>query len=136
MSWTDRTLSVALGILLGVGIVAVFVFEFSQETIDEPGLSGGAENPGGGSGADLVRVVGGMPPESGPAQLSYEEGEVARIRVISDSDVTLELQGYRLTQGVRAGRPTTIEFEASRTGDFALLSGSIGVAQIRVRPGV
>src|SRR5918992_4415089 len=89
MSWTDRTLGVALGILLGVGIVAVFVFEFSQETIDEPGLSGGAENPGGGSGADLVRVVGGMPPESGPAQLSYEEGEVARIRVISDSDVTL-----------------------------------------------
>jgi hypothetical protein len=46
--------------------------------------------------------------------------------------VTLELQGYGITRSVAAGRPTLIEFEASRTGNFALLSGSIGVAQIRV----
>jgi hypothetical protein len=142
MSWTDRSLGIVLGVLLGVGIVALFVFEFSEETIDEAGLAEQAESTeggagaGGGAAADTVRVVGGLPPESGPAQLAYEQGDQARIRVISDGAVTLELQGYGITRAIPAGQPTVIEFEASRTGNFALLSGSIGVAQIRVTRGL
>jgi hypothetical protein len=140
MSWKDRTVGIVLGLLLGIGIVAVFVFEFSQETIDEPGLSaGGADGGGGGGGGsepsvEIVRVVGGLPPESGPAQLTYEHGDRVRIQVISDSAVTLTLQGYGITRAVPAGQPTLIEFEASTTGNFPLISGSIGVAQIRVSP--
>lgn len=143
MNWKDRTLGIVLGVLLGAGIVAVFVFEFSQETIDEPSLSGQVENRGGGNGGggdgggpgvEVVRVIGGLPPESGPAQLTYEKGDRVRFRVISDGAVTLVLQGYGISRAVPAGEPTLIEFEASKTGNFPLLSGTIGVAQIRVTP--
>jgi hypothetical protein len=144
MSWKDRTVGIVLGVILGIGIVAVFVFEFSEEAVDAPSLSGG-EAPGGGGGGGggggapgvgVVRVVGGLPPESGPAQLTYEKGEQARLRVISDGAVTLVLQGYGITKSVPAGEPTLIEFEASKVGNFPLLSGTIGVAQIRVTPGL
>ncbi|MBM3667120.1 MAG: hypothetical protein FJW90_06500 [Actinobacteria bacterium] len=36
----DRAIGIALGILLGVAIVAAFVFLGSGETIDDPGISG------------------------------------------------------------------------------------------------
>lgn len=35
----ERALGIVAGLLLGVGIVAVFVFEFSGETVDPPSLS-------------------------------------------------------------------------------------------------
>ena len=40
MSWGDRTIGIVLGIALGIAIVAVFVFVFSEETIDNAGLEG------------------------------------------------------------------------------------------------
>jgi hypothetical protein len=46
----DRALGIVLGLVLGVAIVAVFVFAFSEETIDSAGLDrgGGAiEQPAG-----------------------------------------------------------------------------------------
>ena len=41
MSWGDRTIGILLGLALGIAIVAVFVFVFSEETIDSAGLEGG-----------------------------------------------------------------------------------------------
>jgi hypothetical protein len=38
----DRAIGVALGILLGVAIILLFLFLGSRDTIDEPSLSGGA----------------------------------------------------------------------------------------------
>ena len=40
MSWGDRTIAIALGLVLGIAIIAVFVFVFSEETIDNAGLEG------------------------------------------------------------------------------------------------
>jgi hypothetical protein len=37
----DRALGILLGLLLGVAIVAIFVFVFSEETIDSAPLEGG-----------------------------------------------------------------------------------------------
>ena len=34
----DRLLGIFLGLALGLAIVAVFIFVFSQETVDEPKL--------------------------------------------------------------------------------------------------
>ena len=34
----DRILGILLGLVLGVAIVAVFVFVFSEETVDAPSL--------------------------------------------------------------------------------------------------
>ncbi len=39
---SDRVLGIALGILLGLAVVVLFLFLGSRNTIDEPSLSGGA----------------------------------------------------------------------------------------------
>ena len=38
----DRLLGIVLGLALGLAIVAIFVFVFSEDTIDSAGLEGGA----------------------------------------------------------------------------------------------
>jgi hypothetical protein len=38
----DRAIGIALGILLGIAIILLFLFLGSRDTIDEPSLSGGA----------------------------------------------------------------------------------------------
>ena len=37
----DRAIGIALGILLGIAIILLFLFLGSRDTIDEPSLSGG-----------------------------------------------------------------------------------------------
>jgi hypothetical protein len=38
----DRAVGIALGILLGLAVIILFLFLGSRNTIDEPSLSGGA----------------------------------------------------------------------------------------------
>ena len=38
----DRIIGIALGILLGLAVIVLFLFLGSRNTIDEPSLSGGA----------------------------------------------------------------------------------------------
>jgi hypothetical protein len=38
----DRALGIALGVLLGLAVIIMFLFLGSRNTIDEPSLSGGA----------------------------------------------------------------------------------------------
>lgn len=42
MSRGDRALAIALGVILGIAIVAVFVFVYSEDTVDAPSLDRGA----------------------------------------------------------------------------------------------
>lgn len=41
----DRALAIVLGVLLGIAIVAVFVFVFSEDTIDSSQLETGEPAP-------------------------------------------------------------------------------------------
>jgi hypothetical protein len=41
LPWGDRAIGIILGIALGIAIIAIFVFVFSEETIDSAGLEGG-----------------------------------------------------------------------------------------------
>ena len=43
--WGDRLLGIFLGLVIGIAIVAVFVFVFSEETVDAPSLERGSEPP-------------------------------------------------------------------------------------------
>lgn len=45
MSRGDRALGIVLGLLVGLAIVAVFVFVFSEETIDSSQLEEGSSAP-------------------------------------------------------------------------------------------
>jgi hypothetical protein len=38
----DRLIGIVLGILLGLAIVAIFVFVFSEDTVDAPSIDKGA----------------------------------------------------------------------------------------------
>jgi uncharacterized membrane protein required for colicin V production len=38
----DRAIGIALGVLLGLVVIVIFLFLGSRNTIDEPSLSGGA----------------------------------------------------------------------------------------------
>ncbi len=153
MDWRDRTIGIVLGVVLGVGIVVAFVFLLSERTVDAPSLSTEHLAAGGNRGAqdqpkgehrsrppqpappvETVRVVAGAPPPSGPAELRYTRGELIRLKVISDTALTLELTGYGLTRAVVADQPTKIDVEASQAGAFALVvaDSHIDIARITV----
>jgi hypothetical protein len=148
MRGRERIAGVALGLILGVGIVTAFVFIYSEQTVDAPSIEnghGGAGSPADRHGAGgkssrppvaTIRIVGGAPPAAGPAELRYGQGDAVSLRVLSDAAVGVELLGYGIARTVPAGRPTLIEFKASRRGNFPLLvSGShIDVARITVGP--
>jgi hypothetical protein len=146
VGWRDRTIGIVLGVALGAGVVVAFVFLLSDRTVDAPSLSGAQtttspRNPGashrarpGAPPAATVRVIGGAPPTSGPAELHYRQGARVRLRVISDSTVPLMVTGYGVSATTEPGESTTIAFRASRKGTFALIvAGShIDVARITV----
>ena len=50
MSWGDRAIAIALGLVIGIAAVVLFVFLGSQETIDDPSVEQGeppVERPAG-----------------------------------------------------------------------------------------
>ncbi len=160
MKTRDRLIGIALGILLGLGIVTAFVFLGSESTIDAPGVSGSTpraaapppkerqakheakrhakpkQGPAEPSQPRIatVRVIGGAPPTNGPAHLDYATGEAVRLRILSDQTVDVELVGLGLSGTVHAGRPTLLAFKAKRRGNYplTLTASHIAVAQIRV----
>ena len=153
--WGDRIVGVVFGLALGVGIVAIFVFVFSEQTIDSASISptgtatttreppSGAQHQGGGNSAakpasveGTVTVLGGAPPESGPAHVDAHEGDTVTLTIDSDGAVSVELIGYGITRSIPASSPTPIRFKATHAGNFALINTAthIAVAQLRVNP--
>jgi hypothetical protein len=128
--WHDRVIGIVLGLILGVGIVTGFVFIYSEETVDAPSISseegsGGAGGEGQGSSSPspvtTVRVIDGLPPASGPAELRYRRDELVRLRVVSDGTVGVKLMGYGIDRTIAAGEPALIRFRASKPGNFPLV---------------
>jgi hypothetical protein len=154
VDWRDRTIGIALGVVLGVGVVVAFVFVLSEQTVDAPSLSTGQITAGGEPGVRhepqrrhegpggspqpapppvaMVRIVGGAPPPSGPAELHYARGEPIRLSVVSDATLDVELTGYGLTRTVLANQPTEIDTEATRPGTFALIVSDSNIAVARI----
>jgi hypothetical protein len=153
--WGDRIVGVVVGLVLGVGLVAVFVFVFSEETIDSASISSGgaaaSQSRGGGGSSEHrqgggkpepgsveanVQVIGGAPPESGPAHVDASQGDSVTLTINSDGAVSVELIGYGITRSIPASSPTPVRFKASQPGNFALINTAthIAVAQLRVSP--
>jgi hypothetical protein len=139
--WHDRVIGVVLGLILGVGIVTGFVFIYSEETIDAPSISPEGRGGGGGQGSGspppvaTVRVINGIPPASGPAELHYRRDEVVRLRVVSDGTVGVKLMGYGIDRTVAAGKPALIRFKASKPGNFPLVVAASHIDLARVTVG-
>ena len=145
MLWRDRLIGVVLGVALGLGIVVLFVFVFSEQTVDAPSLSshpspadratGVASKPGHDTTPPVatVRVIGGAPPPSGPAQLDYRKA-IWSVSASSRTRRRVGLLGYGIERTVQADQPTPMSFRASKRGSFPLLvaASHIDVARMTV----
>ena len=133
----DRALGIALGLVLGIAVVAGFVFLGSESTIDAPRISGvdtGKPPQRQGGGTTLVRIIGGAPPPSGPVRLVVHRGQQVRLRIVSDAAVgTIEVLGLGVSGTIDAGT-TNLSFKAARVGQFPVIvaASHIGVASVRV----
>ena len=137
--WLDRIIGVLLGLVLGIGVVAIFVFKGSEGTIDAPRISGinsGQPRPGlplWSARVPLVRVIGGAPPSSGPVRLDFKQGRTARFVVGSDQQVGIEIPGYGVSRTVGPGR-TLVAFKASKRGQYPVVvsASHIDIATLQV----
>ncbi|MDQ2939569.1 MAG: hypothetical protein M3R23_03460 [Actinomycetota bacterium] len=128
-----------VGLVLGIGVIVVFVFKGSETTIDAPRISGidsGQPRPGlplGSPRVPLVRVIGGAPPSSGPVRLDFKQGRTARFVVGSDQEIGIEIPGYGVSRTVGPGR-TLVSFKASKRGQYPVVvsASHIDVATLHV----
>lgn len=153
----DRVIGILLGIVLGVGIVTAFVFLGSEGTIDAPRISGEGATGTGGAGErqrqrqtseirrqrqrqrgegpaapPVVTVIGGAPPQSGPARLDFKQGQRVRFRIRTDSPVGIEIPGYGISETINSDAVVT--FRARRPGQFPVVvaASHIGIASLRI----
>jgi hypothetical protein len=135
--WLDRIVGVVLGLLLGIGVIIVFVFKGSEGTIDAPRISiKGQPRPGlplGGPRLQLVRVIGGAPPQSGPVRLDFKQGGTARFVIDSNIAIGIEIPGYGVSRTLGPGR-TVVSFRASKRGQYPVIvaSSHIDIANLHV----
>ena len=135
--WLDRTIGVVLGLVLGLGVIVLFVFEGSEGTIDAPRISGiegtNQGQAGAGGQVQLVRVIDGKPPPSGPVRVDFKQGEKARFLVASNVATGIEISGYGVSRTVGPGR-TLVSFKARKSGQYPILvsASKIDIATLRV----
>ncbi len=160
--WTDRILGIAIGILLGLGVLIYFVFVHSEGTIDAPKVnsSGSAQtlpaegtlpaHPGSPEEpaeeapkpkneptkkpVPVVKVIGGAPPiGAGPKQLNFTVGEKVRFEIDTNEPFTFEIKGLGVTQSIEES--SIVSFKATKAGQFPVISTTtlIGVADLLIK---
>jgi hypothetical protein len=82
-----------------------------------------------------VRVVNGQP-QGGVRTLSYDKGDVVRLRVRSDIADEIHIHGYDLKKDVRAGGSVQFRFTADIEGRFEIELEDAGtqIANVEVHP--
>jgi hypothetical protein len=141
-------LGIVAGLVLGVAVVAAFVFLGSEGTIDAPRISGvdtgkpapAPAKPKPASRAAVshavpkVRVIGGAPPASGPPQLHFKREHEVRFRVVTDAPIEFEIHGLGIDETVESD--SVISFKAPRAGQFPVVvaASHIEIAGLMVSP--
>lgn len=147
-------LGIVVGLVLGLAVVAAFVFLGSEGTIDAPRISGvdtgkpapahsGKPAPAKPKPAPRaavshavpkVRVIGGAPPASGPPQLHFKRGHEVRFRVVTDIPIEFEIPGLGVEETVESD--SVISFKALRAGQFPVVvaASHIEIAGLMVSP--
>jgi hypothetical protein len=159
--WTDRILGIAVGILLGLGVLVYFVFVHSEGTIDAPKVNSSGteqtlpsegtlpEHPGSPEEpakeaqkpkkpppkpVPVVKVIGGAPPiGAGPKHLDFTKGEKVRFEIDTNEPFTFEIKGLGITQSIE--KSSVISFKATKAGQFPVISTTtlIGVADLLIK---
>jgi hypothetical protein len=151
----------AVGIILGLGVLVYFVFVHSEGTIDAPKITGDGGGPTStrpataagspesphrpGSGEPpvsrrphrqlpVVKVIGGAPPTgSGPKKLEFRVGEKVRFEIDTDEPFSFEIRGLDIKQSIEGS--STISFKAQTAGQFPVIASAtlIGVADLLIK---
>jgi hypothetical protein len=160
--WTDRLIGIAIGIVLGLGVLVYFVFVHSEGTIDAPQVNssgsgqtlpaeglhpahpGSPEEPVEAAPkpkteprkkpVPVVWVMGGAPPiGAGPKQLNFTKGEKVRFEIDTNEPFTFEIKGLGVTQSIE--KSSIVSFKATKAGQFPVISTTtlIGVADLLIK---
>jgi hypothetical protein len=138
----DYAVGIAVGVVLGIAVIAAFLFLGSEGTIDAPRISGvdtgkpersrpkPAPEPRPSPGIPTVRVIGGAPPPAGPTRLRFHRGARVRFRVEAGEPVAIEVLGYGVAETVEPGE--VVSFKARRAGQFPVVvaASHIGIASL------
>jgi hypothetical protein len=160
--WVDWALGIALGLVIGLGVLVYFVFVHSEGTIDAPKVNEGGTTTGqtttppaapsqpepSGQSAPterkptakqrpvpVVEVIGGAPPtDAGPKQLTFSKGEKVRFEIETDEPFAFEIRGLNIKQSIQES--SIISFKATKAGQFPVIASTtlIGVADLRIKP--
>ncbi len=154
--WTDRIIGIALGVVIGLGVLVYFVFVHSEGTIDAPKVKEGGATAGQTTTSatpaqnsqkappekrqqpkkiPVVKVIGGAPPtDAGPKQLTFHKGEKVRFKIETSEPFTFEIRGLGIEQTIP--KSSVIAFEATKAGQFPVIATAtvIGVADLIIKP--
>lgn len=160
--WVDWALGIALGLVIGLGVLVYFVFVHSEGTIDAPKVDEGGTTTGrttttpttpsqpepSGQGTQtqpkpppeqrqvpVVEVIGGAPPtDAGPKQLTFRKGEKVRFEIDTDEPFAFEIRGLNIRQSIEES--SIVSFKATKAGQFPVIASAtlIGVADLRIKP--
>lgn len=150
--WLDWAIGIALGLVIGLGVLVYFVFVHSEGTIDAPKVNEGKaettapvqpvspqkserEQRKKPKPIPVVKVIGGAPPEgSGATQLHFTKGEKVRFEIETSEPFSFEIKGLGITQSIES--TSTISFKATKAGQFPVIATAtlIGVADLLISP--
>ena len=153
--WLDWAIGIALGLVIGLGVLVYFVFVHSEGTIDAPKINEGTtatrtpraettapetEEPTPPSTKPkkpipVVKVIGGAPPtDSGPKQLTFRKGEEVRFEIETDEPFSFEIRGLDIKQSIES--TSIVSFPATKVGQFPVIASAtlIGVADLQIKP--
>jgi hypothetical protein len=141
---TDRRLGAAIGLLLGIGAVILFVFVFSDDTVDAPAVDEPAAIETTTSTTTTttekapvttIEIVGGEP-KGGVEELEVNKGDQVKFKVVSDAASEVHVHGYDLFENVEAGGSVSFSFVAEIDGifDVELEDTATQIAELRVNP--
>jgi hypothetical protein len=149
--WTDRILGIAIGILLGLGVLVYFVFVHSEGTIDAPKVTGsgsGQTLPGEGSAPEhpgspeepaeeaqktkskpkpqkkpvpVVKVIGGAPP-IGAGPKQLNFTKGEKVRFEIDTNEPFTFEIKGLGITQSIEKSSVIAFKATKAGQFPVIS--------------
>ena len=137
-------LGIVAGLVLGICVVAAFVFVGSEGTIDAPRISRRRQRrarrraeAGIADGTRRARArprpcawSAGRCRRAARCGLHFKRGGKVRFRVVTDAPVAIAVRGYGIEETLESGQ--ILSFDATRVGQFPLVAAAseIGLATL------
>ena len=129
-----------MGLLVALAAVAVALFVVLSGSDDDEGGGGSttATTTTAEPAFEVIEIASGGP-VGGVRQLSYDQGDRIRIRVIPEPGVEeIHFHGYEIEKETDGAKPVVFDFPAEITGGFEIEAhshdGDFQIASVKVEP--